>query len=83
MMLYKNELGGDGQMYPFTSLHRQLLVQSPIEGTPPLANLNPDGSYPWEIASEDADTRAMRIMMADELHGAVPDPAGFPDTGGI
>lgn len=58
LMLYKNELGGDGVDYPFTSGHRQLWMQSPFGGQEPVA-LNPDGSYPWETG-DDPDTFAAR-----------------------
>lgn len=53
-MLFKNELGGDGQAYPFTSGHRQLWLESPFEGQDPEA-LNDDGSYPWELGGGDED----------------------------
>lgn len=52
--LYKNELGGDEEYYIFTAGWRQLLVQSPFEGQDP-EELNPDGSYPWELGGEDED----------------------------
>lgn len=84
-MLYKNELGTDGVTYPFTSIHRQILVQSPYPEEEPPAVLSPDGSFPWELpdGGDDDDTEAARVSMMDELEGAdLSQGAAFPDGSG-
>lgn len=65
-MIFKNELGSDGQMYPFTSGHRQLWVQSPFQGQEP-GPLNEDGSYPWEIEGGEEDQEQRRELMREEM----------------
>ena len=74
-MLFKNELGGDGQAYPFTSGHRQLWVRSPFEGEEP-GPLNEDGSYPWELGGGDEDPdELMREEMRLDPSARVPQMA--------
>src|SRR5690625_6281992 len=62
-MLFKNELGGDGVRYPFTSGHRQLWVRSPFEGQDP-DPLNQDGSYPWESGGGNQDPDGLLLEEA-------------------
>lgn len=62
-MLFKNELGGDGVRYPFTSGHRQLWVRSPFEGQDP-DPLNQDGSYPWESGGRNQDPDGLLLEEA-------------------
>lgn len=66
--LYKNELGGDGSFYIFTAGWRQLWVQSPFDGADP-AEMNPDGSYPWELGDGGGDEN---LLMNAE--GQPPEP---------